>query len=191
MELETIRIIAGDPGRMGDAFAVVGIELDMKTGVIRPKLVRQFFKTKYGIVANYLLTIEKKLRPQFMCIETNNRGKRVQDLFLKKYNLKVAGIYTSSNLTEKTRQRGESMDKPFMVQWLKDYIDAGQVQFPENPSEEMQELENQLAQIVGIATPSGGTTYKAQRGRHDDAFMGFLIAVHIARLYLKREEMVA
>ena len=182
-----VKIVMGDPGRSHDPFGIVGIDLDMETGKIRPKLARQFIKTKYGIVANYLLTIEKKLRPQFMGIETNNRGKNVQKLFSTKYNLQVAGVFTSSNLTEKTRERGESMDKPFMIHWLRDYIDDGMVEFPEHPSEDMQELINQHSQIVGINTMTGSVSYKAQRGRHDDLFMAFLLCCHMARLYLRRQ----
>ena len=183
-------IIMGDPGRSHDPFAIVGIELDMKTGKIRPRLARQFIKTKYGVVASYLLTIRQKLHPQFLGIETNNRGKSVQKLFHKKYNLKVAGIFTSSHLTEQTRQRGESMDKPYMVNWLKNYINDDMIEFPENPGDDMRELENQLGQIVSIPTLSGGISYKAQRGRHDDLFMALLLCCHIARLYLSRQEMI-
>ena len=109
----------------------------------------------------------------------------------KKYNLDVAGIFTSANLTEKTINRGQSMDKPEMVKWLKDTMANHQVLFPEKPSEDMQELINQIHQIVGITGPSGHTTYKAMRGRHDDLFMAFLLCCHVTILFMKRQEMIS
>ena len=181
----------GDPGRSADPFAVVGIELDMDTGKIKVKLARQFIKTKYGIVADYLLTVRKQLRPNFIGIETNNRGKKVLKLFHEKYNLKIAGIFTSANLTAKTMERGETMDKPFMVKYLKEQLQNNMIEFPPNPSEDMAELLRQINEFVGIRNPSGHTTYKAMRGRHDDLIMSLLLCCHMARLYVKRQEMTA
>ena len=187
----TIRIICGDPGRTNDPFGVVGVELDLDTRRIRIRLARQFLKTKYGVVADYLLTAKHNLKPHFMGLETNNRGKRVVTLYKEKYNLPMIGIHTSANLTEKTRDRGYSMDKPFMVGWLKELMDDKLLFFPTNPSADMRELQNQIVQIVGIKTPSGHTQYKAQRNRHDDLFMALLLCCNVARLYLRRQEMLA
>ena len=185
-----VKIVMGDPGRKNDPFGIVGIELDMKTGIIKPKLARQFIKTKYGVVADYLLTVRNSIKPNIIGIETNNRGKRVMNLYREKYALKLVGINTSANLTLETLERGLTMDKPFMIGWLKEYLQNHMIKFPNNPTVEMKVLIDQIHQIVGIRTAAGHISYKAQRGRHDDLFMAFLLCCHIARLYLKRQEMI-
>ena len=54
-----------------------------------------------------------------MGIETNNRGGRVLKLYREKYNMTwLYGVNTSANLTEETRAKGYSMDKPYMVKWF-------------------------------------------------------------------------
>lgn len=187
---KTIKIVMGDPGRRNDPFGIVGIELDMDTHTIKPKLARQFTKTKYGVVADYILTVKKTIRPNIIGLETNNRGKRVLSIFATKYNLKLVGINTSANLTTKTLERGLAMDKPYMIGWLKEQLQNHIIKFPSKPTVEMQVLITQIHQIVGIRTPNGSTTYKAQRGRHDDLFMAFLLCCHMARLYIRRQEML-
>ncbi len=187
----TIRIVMGDPGRQTDPFGIVGIELNLESEIIRPRLARQFIKTRYGIVADYLRDIKENAKPDFMGLETNNRGGKVLQLFQEKYNLKLLGINTCGELTEESRERGKSMDKPFMVSWLKQQLIIDNVEFPINPSTHMAELQNQLNQIVGIRGPGGNIQYKATRGRHDDLFMAFLLCCHMARLYLRRQEMLA
>lgn len=180
-----IKIVMGDPGRHNDPFAIVGIEYDTETKNIYPKLARQFVRSKYGIVAEFLLAVKKSQRPNFMGLETNNRGGNVLKLFETKYNLKMNGVYTGFDLNEETMLKGKSMDKPYMIKWFKENIDR--VIFPEVRSADMSELLNQMNQIVGIRTASGHMMYKAQRGRHDDLFMALLLSLHIVMVHEKRE----
>ena len=182
-----VRIIMGDPGSTADPFAIVGIELDLETGNIEVKMAKQFIKTEYGIVAQYFKKLQRTIKPHFMGIETNNRGKEVQKLFHEKYDVKVAGIHTSSHMSEKKRHEGKSMDKPFTVQWLKKYMGKGHIKFLSTNNKDMKELLTQIGLISSITTLSGGITYKAHSGRHDDLFMALLLCCHIARLYMEND----
>lgn len=182
-----IKIVMGDPGRHNDPFAIVGIEYDTETRKIYPKLARQFIQSKYGVVAEFLLAVRRSQHPNVMGLETNNRGGKVLKLFESKYNLQMTGVFTSFDLTEETMLRGKSMDKPYMVKWLRENF--SRVIFPQVKTADMQELINQINQIVGIRTPSGHMMYKAQRGRHDDLFMALLLCCHVAMVYQRRQDL--
>lgn len=71
-----------------------------------------------------------------------------------------------------------------MIQWLaREYL-KNTVQWPlAKMTKDMQQLVNQRSLIVGITAPSGHTSYKAQRNRHDDLFMAKLIGCNAIRLW--------
>jgi len=173
-----IRIVCGDPARRNDAFGIVAIESDIINDIIRIGLAKQFFNQPYGIVANYFIKIKNKLKPDFMGIETNYRGEKLLQLFNYKYNLDIKGIYTSSNITEKTRLTGRVMDKSYMIKWFIQHKLHHKIKFPETMTPEMITLSNQMNDMIRIPTQTG-YTYKAQKGRHDDLFMALLLCCHI------------
>jgi len=178
-----IRIVCGDPARSHDAFGIVGVESDIIHDTVRIKMAKQFFNKPYGVVANYLKKIQDNIRPDFMGIETNYRGKKLLHLFTYKYKLQIKGIYTSSNLTEKTRAKGLVMDKSYMTKWFAQHKTHHKILFPEILTPEMIILKTQIEDIVSVPTLTGGTTYKAQKGRHDDLFMSLLLCCHIHNHY--------
>ena len=171
-----------------DPLGVVGIQANLITKKFHIKLARQFTNEKYVNVVNFLKSIKKKIHPDFMGIETNNRGKDIQELFKIKYNLPLTGINTSSHLTSKSRDKGLSMDKAFMIEWFAVQKQKHNILFSDNPSKHMSLLMDQIPQIGTMRTASGLTTYKAVRGRHDDLFLALLLCCHIALLYQKRYE---
>lgn len=185
--INDIIIICGDPARRNDAFGIVGIQSDITKDIIKIGLAKQFFNKPYGVVANYFTKIQNKLNPNFMGIETNYRGKKLLQLFNHKYNLNIKGIYTSSNLTEKTRVKGTVMDKSYMIKWFVQHKLNHKIKFPEILTPEMIILSNQMNDMIRIPTQTG-YTYKAQKGRHDDLFMSLLLCCHIHLHY--REQML-
>ena len=179
----------GDPGRHGDAFAWVGAAFDLHKYEIQFRLAKQFFHTPYANVASWAMDKHKEIKPNYMGIELNNDGKKVLDLFTRKYNmLYMQGITTSANLTEKTRQMGFAMDKPFMVKWFAAAKDRGMIKFPKKPSKDMQELIDQIPKIVELKTIGGQTTYKAHRGQHDDLFIAALLCCNFIRLFIDQQK---
>ncbi len=185
-----LKVVMGDPGRSADPFGIVGAQYNLNKHKIQFKLAKQFIKKPYSQPAKYFRNIHHKIKPNFMGIELNNRGKKLLKLWhSEKYNMKyIHGVNTSANLTEKTRQKGYSMDKPFMVEWFKEQQKLGLFEFPSIPSPDMQELIDQIPQIVAMKTLTGATTYRAQRGRHDDLFMAALHCCNFIRLFIEQQE---
>jgi len=184
-----LRVIMGDPGRSVDAFAWVGASFNLNDYKIKFKLAKQFFKTPYSTVAMYASRIHKNIKPNFMGIETNNRGKEILAMFHRSYGLTyIHGISTSANLTEKTRSMGYAMDKPYMVQWFKQKQEEHMFQFPNKPGKDMQELIDQIVKISEFKTQGGQTTYRAYRGQHDDLFMAGLHCCNFIRLFIEQQE---
>ena len=190
LQLIGLKVIMGDPGRTADAFAWVGTQLKLDTEAkIEFRLAKQFFKTPYGRVAAYARKIYALYKPNFMGIETNNRGKEVLSLFHRKYDLTfLQGVSTSANMTEKARQMGFAMDKPFMVEWFKEKMDEQMFSFPGTPSKDMQELIDQIPKITRFMSPSGKTSYKAYRNQHDDLFMAALHCTNYIRLFIDQQK---
>ena len=106
-------------------------------------------------------------------------------------NLPIQYITTSGNLTEKTRQKGYAVDKPFMINWLKNKKKNHEILFTENPTKDMQELIDQIPKISQFITPGGQTSYKAYRNQHDDLFMAALHCTNFIRLYIEQQERFA
>jgi len=90
-------------------------------------------------------------------------------------------------MTEKARQMGYAMDKPFMVEWFKEKMDEQMFSFPGTPSKDMQELIDQIPKITRFMSPSGKTSYKAYRNQHDDLFMAALHCTNYIRLFIDQQ----
>ncbi len=170
-----LKVVMADPSDLtgGDAFAWVGAQMNLDDYIIDFKLAKQFWKVPHSICAGWAKKMHKQIQPNFMGLESNRKDdKAILKLYRNKYGMKyLQGVNTSSNLTEATRQMGYSMDKVEQTDWLKRKMEKDEVRFPAMPSKDMQELIDQIPQIVTIPTPNGGTTIKAQRGRHDDLYI--------------------
>ena len=82
-----LKVVMGDPGRKGDPFGIVGTSFNLDDYKIKFKLAKQFKNKPYGEAAHYLQDVKNKIRPNFMGIETNNRGGRVLKLYHEKYKM--------------------------------------------------------------------------------------------------------
>ena len=183
-----LSVVVGDPGKT-DPFGIMGAQYDSFTNKIRWKLAKQFKHESYFTVAHYLKKIKETINPDFMGIETNNKGKRLLRLFHDKYNLTyIQGINMSNNLTISTRDKGYSTDKNYMIHWMKEKLDDGMFEFPDTPTKDMQEFIDQFPKIVSNVTPNGSTTYKAHRSQHDDLFMAGLHCCNVIRLFIDQQE---
>ena len=107
-----LKVIMGDPGRHGDAFAWVGAAFDLHNYEIQFRLAKQFFHTPYANVASWAMDKHKQINPNFMGIEQNNEGKKVLRLFHNKYQMDyMQGITTSRN------SRNSSAGSPRPAGW--------------------------------------------------------------------------
>ena len=178
--MKNLRLIIGDPGKSNDPFGVIGLQATWPEKKIYTRYARQFKKESYDKVAKHFEILQKKIKPHLILIEKNFDYENVSKAFR---NLPITYTTTSSNLTEKSRAKGWSVDKPYMIGWLKTEYKKHTIQYPKVKSADMNELINQQIQIVGITAPSGHVSYKAQRGRHDDLFMAKLIGCNAVRIW--------
>lgn len=178
--MKTLRLLIGDPGKTTDPFGVIGIEATYPEELIYIRHAKQFKNTPYSTVARHFSKMSNMMRPHLILIEKNFDYENVLNAFT---HLPVKYITTGTGLTEKTRAKGWTVDKPYMVGWLKEQYKKHTIQLPSNPTEDMQELINQRNQIVGITAPSGHVSYKAQRNRHDDLWMAELIGCNAVRIW--------
>ncbi len=182
-KLKSIKVLIGDPAKTSDPFGVVGLE-----GIfpyIHIRHARQFKREKYSTVADHFETLHKKINFDLLLLEKNFDYENVSKAFS---HLPIKYITTSSNLTEETRNKGWSMDKPFMIDWLNKQHKKHTILYPSKQSPDMQELINQRNQIVGITAPSGHVSYKATRNRHDDLFSAKLIGCNAIRLWWEQQQ---
>lgn len=197
-----IKVVMGDPSGtldnldnpkipdiQHDPFGVIGALYNHDRHKIQFKLAREFTNTSYGNIATYLKKVKQDIRPNFMGLETNNRGKNILKLFREQYKMSyLYGVNTSGDMTEETRQKGFTMDKNFMVEWFIEKREEGLFEFPLSPTRDMQKFIDQIPQIVAVKTLTGTTSYKAQRGRHDDLFMAALHCCNFIRLFIEQQE---
>ena len=198
-----IRIVMGDPSGTidpfdidalenlnikNDPFGVAGISVNLEYKKIRVRLAKQFNDCRFETVANYFKLVQKTVKPHVMGLETNNRGKDILKLFKSRYELTtLIGVNTSANMTEESRQRGFSMDKPYMTRWFGQQKDQlHNIIFPEIPTKDMSILQDQISQMVSIPTPNGSTTFKAARGGHDDIFLALLHCCNLGRILIEQ-----
>jgi hypothetical protein len=133
--------------------------------------------------------MKQLIKPNFVGIETNNKGKKLLQLYKTKYNMTwLHGVSTSGEMTDESRAKGFSMDKPFMVKWFAEKQQEGLFEFPAEPTKDMQELMDQIPLIASVRTAGGSSTYKAIRGRHDDLFVAALHCCNFIRLFIEQQE---
>lgn len=178
--MKTLRLLVGDPARAGDSFGILGLEGTYPEKKIYIRLAKEFKRESYGTVANYFSKIHKKLNFDMLLIEKNFDYDEVSKAFAR---LPITYVTTSANLTEETRAKGWSVDKPYMIKWLKPQYEKHAILYPSTQSSAMQELINQRNEVVGITAPSGHVSYKRQRGRHDDLFLCELIGCNAIRIW--------
>lgn len=189
----TTTIIMTDPAESSDPTGIIGIHGNFKTKQIHVKLAKQITDKDKNIrlskTAKFLIKMRNSIHPDFMGAETNNDGVEIIKN-LKRLGISLHGISTSANLTDETRTKGTAMDKPFMIDWFKKQKIKHNILFSSEPTQDMQECIDQIAEISEISTPGGKTSHKRLRGRHDDLFMALLLCCHVFLvLYQQWEEL--
>ena len=177
-----LRLLIGDPAFSGDYFGTLGLEGSYPNRVINVRYAKRF-KLKpgesreefYTRVATHYKKLHKRLKFDLIILEKNFDYDRIEPAFRK---LPILYITTSGELTAQTRAKGYSIDKNFMIDWLKKQYIKHSIQLPTIHSGEIEELINQRNEISQI-----NGSFKRMRGRHDDLFMCELIGCNTIRLW--------
>ena len=171
--MKSIKVLIGDPGKTTDPFGVVGLEGIHP--IIHIRHAKQFKGTPYGVVANHFEKLHKKINFDLLLLEKNFDYDNVSKAFS---HLPITYVTTSSHLTESTRAKGWSVDKPFMIDWINQAHQRHAILYPPRQSPDMQELKNQRNEMANV-----NGSYKRVRNRHDDLFMSKLIGCNAIRLF--------
>lgn len=172
----------GDPAYSGDYFGTLGLEGTYPEKQINIRYARRFRKVTnetreqfYARVAAHYKSLHNKLHFDMIILEKNFDYDRVAPAFKE---LPILYVTTSGELTAQTRSKGKSVDKNFMIGWLKKEYIKHTIQLPTTHSTEIEELINQRNEISQI-----NGSFKRMRGRHDDLFSCELIGCNVIRLW--------
>jgi len=186
--MKTIRILTGDPAKAGDAFGIVGLEGTYPDKKIYVRHARQFKRKSYNTIANYFFELNNKVKFNMMLLEKNFDYENLLKAFSK---LDIKYVTTTGNLSEKNRPLGWAVDKPFMMNWMRNQYRLHNIQYPTGKkSDDIKELINQQNEMDGITAPSGHISYKRTRGRHDDLFMAKLIGCNVIRIWWEEQRLL-
>lgn len=178
--MKNLSLLIGDPARAGDSFGVLGGDATWPEKKIYYRYAKEFKRKSYSTVAKHFSKLQRIVKPHIILLEDNFEKDKVERAF-RKYQIPTKWIHTSSNLNENTRRKYTSLDKPFVVEWLATQKKAKRVFYGDGS--DMQILINQTSEIVSFMTQNGGTTYRRQRGRHDDLFSCSIIFANFVRLW--------
>lgn len=177
MSLKTLRILSGDPAseKGGDYFGTIGLEATYPEKIIYIRLAKAHKNQSYGTIASYYSKIKSQIKPHLIILEKNFDYENLLPAFVD-----VSPLYVtmSSKLTEATRKKLHSVDKPWVINEIHTLHKNHQIQYPPKLNSDMRELVNQRNEMAGIIGPSGKTTYKRLRNRHDDLYSAKIIGIN-------------
>ena len=178
--IKTLRVLGMDPGRSNDPFGIVGLEGTYPEKIIHIRLAKQYKRKSYLTVAKYCKKVKNQINPHLILIEKNFDYDNLKEPFT---TISPTYITMSSGLTEQTRRKGFSIDKPYVINKIHQLHKNHKILYPEKLTSDMQELIDQRNEMVGITGNTGNTTYKRTRNRHDDLFMSKLIGINAVMLW--------
>ena len=183
--MKSFRVLSGDTGRTTDPFVVIGLEGTYPKKQIFVRLAKQFKREKYRKVARYFTKVSKQIHPDLILIEKNFDYEKVLLAFK---HLPITYVTMSSGLTEETKQKGFSVDKPWCIRQIDSLQRKHAILYPEKLSYDMQELINQRNEMDAVPTGTGHISYKRTRNRHDDLFIAALHCCNFIRLFQEQQE---
>lgn len=181
--MKYLKVLSGDPGRTNDLFGNVGLEGTWPEKKIYIRLAKQFKGKPYEIVAKWYKKAIDKIHPDLILLEKNFDYDRLKPVFA---HLPVTYVTMSQNLTPKTRMKGYSIDKKWVIKEIDKLHKIHAIQYPEKLTADMQELINQRNEMSGVNTGTGHISYKRKRNRHDDLFMAKVIGINAILLWWER-----
>ena len=179
------KILALDPGKMRDSFAIVGVE-PIKDE-IHIRLAKRWLGRNYTEVVNKIIAIHLRQNFDHIILETNNTGVVVKELFDAK-GIKTIPVNTSSEIRDiKKKMSIQSMDKNEIVRWFIRMKTDHKIKFHGTDNVDIKELMRQIQIFAEHRTDAGNFRYMAPGDEHDDMVMALLLACHMARYYLNKK----
>ena len=176
-------------GKIRDSFGFVVIRVDKDSIVVRT--ARRWQGRDYTDVERTIAKYHLKHNFDHIVVEQNNTGIHVIEVLKRQYNLPIISVTTSKDLKDNKKIiSARVMDKNQMANYIATLMRDKKISFPRgNVSKDLRELERQIAIFAEHRTESGkGLSYYAPGQEHDDLAMAFMLAIHIAKYYLREDE---
>jgi hypothetical protein len=186
MDINNLKILSGDPGKIRDSFFIVGTEIKQNKLYVRLAIQRQ--GKAYKQVCQEFADISRKHNFNFNLIEANNTGQFVIEELEQVHHIPVIGVTTTKDIKdEKKKNIIERMDKNENVKWFLNMKAEHRVIFPIDvkSSPAMLELKRQIAIFAEHKTEAGSVSYYAPGQEHDDGVMALMINIQKVKQYLK------
>lgn len=181
-----LRILGLDPGSGEDAFAAVGIEFYKKA--ITVAFCHLWKRQPFDQVASDVVDYYRRYAINYIVVEKNGIGAKACAA-LSARQLVHYPVTTVSEVGPRHRDDWRVMPKGEMISWVRGLMAEGHLSIPHERSKPLQAFVDQFNAMASYRQLSGGVQYRARRSGHDDAFMAFLLAAHMARHIMREAQM--
>ena len=156
---------------------------------ITVRAAKRWLGVDYTDVEEQIAKFHLKHNFDHIVIEQNNTGIHVIEVLRRQYNLPIIPVTTTKNLKDNKKiMSARVMDKNMMAMYIANLMNDNKIKFPPTGSKDMKELERQIAIFAEHRTEAGNVQYYAPGNEHDDLAMAFMLAIHIARYYMRNED---
>ncbi len=173
-----------------NAIGLVGIEIDPEKNKIRVRLAKQWNRTQLNIIPDEIGALHNKIKWGETYIDQQTGQHFIKSL-KQEQEMPLRVITTQKNLKDADEiERTKIMDKIEMAQFMLQLRQNHVIEFPEKPSKDMIELEEQVALYMEHKTEAGTIDYYAPGEELDSLIKGLLIACFAARKFLSGDNEV-
>ena len=165
--------------KLRDEFGIVGIEADSEKRLIKVKMARQWSRDELNLIPGHVTKLHDKVNWDVTYVDQLTGEHFIMDM-KKLMNVKV--ITTQKNMNDPDDiEKIKKMDKIEMVQWMMVVGQNKQIEFPEDPSRFMRDLEGQMDLFAEVTTEAGGIDYFSPGDEYDNLVKALMIACFSVR----------
>ena len=178
---DNVKIAGIAHSKLRDAIGLVGIEVDPSIGVVMVKFAKHWSRNEINQIPQDISNIWGKINWTKTIIDYAV-GQHLIDEFKKITGFPTRIVDLKKKVPDPNEiRRVKSLDLTEMVQYTLGKKIAHEIQFPDKPSPEMMELEEQIALFTEKTTEAGGVNYYAPGDELDDLTKGLLLSMFAAR----------
>lgn len=165
---------------------IIGAEIDITQRKVYVKLARQWSREQINKIPDNIQNIYSKIQWEDTIIDQQTGQHFIQDL--KRCEMPMQVITTQKNIKDPdVIEKIQTMDKVEMIQLMLVLRKNHQIIFPEEPSEDMSQLEHQMSVFTEHKTEAGGIDYFAPGDEFDNLTKALLMLCFAARRQLVAE----
>lgn len=183
--VQNIKLVALAHSKHRNAIGLVGIEVDQVKQEISIRLAKQWPRKKINDIAPEVAEMYEKFQ-WFNTIIDFQVGDHVIQGLRRAGGMPIKIIHVQKKVKDKLEiERVKTMDIIEQTQYMLSMKLAHKLVFPKNPTEDMAELESQIAMFAEHKTESGSIDYYAPGDEFDNLTKALIIDCFAARPYLQ------